>query len=411
MSRALETRGQASLHVHANRIVGWLSSFALAAMAALAVTINVVIESFHAARLGAALVFLFLLHLLRYPKFPFGRETALYVCFVIYMVVALAWTSDVRLAMNTLVPAITFVATLMLFGALATYHNLRAMLLGTLFGILMGAAAYTRIEGFPFVYPKDFSYNAVAGIYLLGLFVTFLCSCYWRSRGLFLFVASVLFILEVATTSIKFNIGILLGVIAAGLMYFKHFARTLQRHVVPLTVLVGVLGYAVVSNDALVGILERGIDRVTLGVEVLQARENVPGYSAFESRERWQSDGLKGWLQNPLFGNGVEAFRDRFGITSHSTPVDLLYNFGLIGFTLFYAVFLSVFRRSLRAHDRTWDGLHALIFGASICYSFVSLSAPMHYNAFFAVFVAISATVLGRHAYAKEDATDSAADE
>ena len=90
--------------------------------------------------------------------------------------------------MNTLVPSITFVIALILFGALATCHNLQAVLAGTLCGILIGAAVYTSKTGFPFVYPRDFSYNAIAGMYLLGLFIALLCTCYWRAKLPFLLV-------------------------------------------------------------------------------------------------------------------------------------------------------------------------------------------------------------------------------
>ena len=170
--------------------------------------------------------------------------------------------------------------------------------------------------------------------------------------------------LVVATTSIKFNLGILGGTIAAGLLYFRHFTTILWRNAVPLAVLVGILGYMVASNEALMATLGRGVDRVMLGVDVLQARENQRGYTAFESRRQWQRAGVEGWRENPLFGHGVEAFRDRYGVTSHSTPVDLLYNLGLIGLALFYAPVLSVGWRVFRTNDKTQPDAGALILGA-----------------------------------------------
>jgi O-antigen ligase len=404
MSHALGMEQAAAIRLQLSRMVGWLSSFALAAMAGLAMAMNVIVESFHSARLGAVLVCLLLLHLLRHRRFPVNREAVIYICFLCYMVVALAWTSDFRLAMNTLVPAITFVLVLILFGALVTCHNLQAVLAGMLCGILLSAAVYTRQTGFPFAYPSDFSYNAIAGMFLLAAFIALLCSCYWRAKLPFLLVGLVCLILVVATTSIKFNVGLLLGTIAAGFLYFRHFTTILRRNAIPLAVLAGILGYVVASDDGLMATLERGADRVMLGVDVLQARQNEPGYTAFESRRRWQSAGLEGWRQNPLFGHGVEAFRDRHGVTSHSTPVDLLYNFGLIGLALFYAVVGSIAWRLLRAKDRTRDSVGALIFGVLACYLFVSLSAPLHYNGFFAVFVTISAHALRGHTRSDADA-------
>jgi hypothetical protein len=384
-----------SVQVRLGRILGHATSFGLAAIAAFAATLDVTVESFHSARLAVVMAFLLLLHLAMDQRLPLRREGVIYACFVAYMLIELLWTDDLWLAMNTVIPAVTFLLASMLFASLAAYHDLRSVLAGTLCGILAGAAFYTAISGFPFTYPHDFSYNAIAGMYLAGLFVALLASCYARSRLLLIVIGCGLLLHLLATTSIKFNLGVLLGVAAASVLHFRHVGGLLRRHAFLLLLLVGALGYAAASNEALRAGIERGADRVALGVAVLEARENLPGYSAFQERARWQSDGLRGWLQNPLFGHGVEAFRSDFGITSHSTPIDVLYNSGLIGCTLFYAIFLSLMRR-VRHAPRGSDGLRTLILGACVCYAFVSLSAPLHYNTFFAVFVGLSSALLGR---------------
>ena len=108
--------------------------------------------------------------------------------------------------------------------------------------------------------------------------------------------------------------------------------------------------------------------------------------------------GLTGWTQNPMFGHGVEAFRARFGITSHSTPVDLLYNSGVIGLGLFYAIFVSMAGRLARPRGTAPRTADPVILGALVCYMFISLSGTMHYNASLAVFVAIGTAVLRRPA-------------
>ena len=381
--------------------IGLFGSFALAAIAVFALTLNASAGesfNFNSARLGVVLGLLVLLHLSRYPRFLFCREFALYFIFVGYMVVELFWTADVTLAMNTLVPALNFVLILVLFGALVTYHDFRAVLSGTLGGLLIGAAFYTLTQGFPFVYPVGFSYNAIAGMYLFGLFITLVYGWYTRSRVLTLSIGLSLLVLIAATTSIKTNLGILLGVTGAGLMYFKTVTRVLRRNAILFVALAGMITYAVVSDDALVERVQAGVDRVSLGVQILTAREELSGgYVGFALREEWADAGLKGFAENPLFGHGVEAFRDRYGTTSHSTPVDLLYNSGLIGFVLFYAIFISMAWRLFHACDTSLGSLRALIFGAFVCYLFISLSGTMHYNAFLAVFIAISTALLHQH--------------
>ena len=208
-----------------SRLLGRFGSFALAAVSTFAVVVNTFVESFSSARLGPVILLLFLLHLVRHAAFIFPREFALYVWLFCYVAIELLWSVDIKLAMNTLAPAAAFVLILMQFGALATYHDLRAVLFGALGGFLAGAALYTSISGFPFEYPVDFSYNAIAGMYLMGLLVVLLLSLYSRWKGLLLVVGAVLLLLIVATTSIKTNLGILLGAGAAGLMYLGHFTQ------------------------------------------------------------------------------------------------------------------------------------------------------------------------------------------
>lgn len=396
MADVLVKRQLPPIQAQVNRMAGLATSFVLSAVAAITLILNAVVESFNPARFGAVLIVLIFLHLLRYRRFAFRRELALYAVFVGYMFLSLFWAPDVIVGMNTLLPALNFVLIVILFGALVTYHDLNTVLAGTLGGFLMGAAFYTMTQGFPFGYPEGFSYNAIAGMYLFGLFITLVFGWSTRSRLLPLLIGVILLVHIAATTSIKTNLGILLGVAAAGLMYFRSFARVLRRNAVPFIAVAGMILYAVASNDAVIERVEAGIERVTLGVEILSSREDEPSGTSFGEREYWMQQGLRGWAMNPLFGHGVEAFRADYGITSHSTPIDLLYNNGIIGLVLFYAMFVSIGWRLFRAREKSLSSLRALMCAALVCYLFITLSATMHYNSFLAVFVAISTALLRR---------------
>jgi O-antigen ligase len=212
-----------------------------------------------------------------------------------------------------------------------------------------------------------------------------------------LVVAVFLVAVGVATTSIKTNLGIAVGVVAAGVVNFRYGLSMLRRNALVLLAVTAALAYAVASNEVVVQSMQRGIDRVALGIEILYQREDLPGYSGFEKRSAWQEEGLKGWSQNPLFGHGVEAFRSRFGITSHATPVDLLYNSGLIGLVLFYGVLASVLRRLYEARQHVGQDLRVTILGALVCYLVISLAGTMHYNTFLAAFVALSSGLLDQY--------------
>jgi O-antigen ligase len=284
-----------------------------------------------------------------------------------------------------------------LFGSLVAFHDTRAVLVGTLAGFIVGAVAYTRTQGFPFTYPADFSYNAIAGMYLFGLFCALTCVWGTRSKIVPAGIALIFLMHVAATTSIKFNLGIALGAAVAAVLYFRSFTRLLWRHGLLIIVAAGDLVYAVLSNAALLESVQGGFARIGIGLQVLQAREDVAGYSGFNERQQWLAEGLQGWKQNPLFGHGVEAFRHQFDITSHSTPVDLLYNSGLIGLVLFYAVFASLAARISQTRTLELGPARTLIVATLVCYLFVSLSAILHTSAFFAAFIGIATAILTRH--------------
>jgi hypothetical protein len=347
-------------------------------------------------RQSALLVLLIFLMLLGYPRLLLTRETALYIFFTAYMFVTLIWTPSVADAMNTILPALCFILLLILFSSLVAFFDLDGVLVGSLGGFAFGAILLTRVVGFPFIYPADFSYNTFATMYLSGLFVTLLFGWYTRLRLLTLPIALVVMVHIAATTSIKTNLGIALGATAAAITYAGSFLRVLRRNVLLLGILIAALVFAIASNEALLATVQNGLDRVSRGVEILQQREDVSGGTSFAERADWQTLGIKGWVRSPMFGNGVEAFRTDVGITSHSTPIDLLYNTGVIGFVAFYAMFLSLLVRLVQARGVALSSLPPLIFAGLVCYSFITLSGTMHYNSFMATFFGMSAGLLRR---------------
>ena len=97
-----------------------------------------------------------------------------------------------------------------------------------------------------------------------------------------------------------------------------------------------------------------------------------------------------------MFGHGAESFRAENGITSHSTPIDLLYNFGLVGLALFYAVFASLLWRLTGKVDARSQSLRALVLAGVVCQVFMSLSGTLYYQSFLALFVGTSTALLRR---------------
>ncbi len=378
------------------RALTWLYTFVLTALAVIEPMVAAISEKYNPVRRGAVLLLLVLLHLLARPWLLITRELLLYIAFTAYMWISLIWAPSIEDGMNTLFPAVDFLLLSLLYGSLVAFHNLRAVLTGAFAGFLLGAAAYTRSTGFPFHYPDELSYNAIAGMYLMGLFITLVYGWYTRSRLLSVLVSMVILVHIAATTSIKTNLGIVLGAGAAALVYLGNFLRLLRRNLILLGIFAATIAYAVSVNTDLFDQVQNGLDRISRGVEILERREDLEGHTSFGERADWEARGIKGWLRSPLFGNGVEAFRTDYGITSHSTPIDLLYNFGVVGLILFYAMFASIILRLMLPHDKSRGNLSALIFAGVVCYAFITLSGTMHYNAFLAVFFGTSVALLRR---------------
>ncbi|MFQ5609111.1 MAG: O-antigen ligase family protein, partial [Woeseiaceae bacterium] len=305
------------------------------------------------------------------------------------------WTNDQGLALNTIFPAFNFVIILVLFAALLRLHWTKTVLTGMFFGFVFSAILYFVQTGFPLRFPADFSYNSIALVYLFGLYIVFQLASIAESKLLLIGVGAVILIHILATTSIKTNLGLLIGLAAAGVVYSRYFGQFLRKYMVVVVLALAVMGVGVASNDSLYQSVNRGASRIAIGVELLQARGDLPGYSAADERWNWQRVGIEGWSESPLFGNGVESFRSRVGITSHSTPIDLLYNSGLVGFMLFYSVLASLAMRVLgkKAAGSLQVRATVLVFG--ITFLFITLFGTMHYSAFLAAFIAMSAALLG----------------
>ncbi|HEY2682944.1 MAG TPA: O-antigen ligase family protein [Steroidobacteraceae bacterium] len=386
-----------------SRLVDWMEPFGFASATGFALIMNAIYadQKFSAPRLAVVMVALFSLHMLLRLRVLFTRESVIYLCFLLYMAVSTLWAPNINDAANTLWPAFNFLIIMLFFGSLVAYRNLRALLTGMVFGFAAGAAFYTLTTRFPLVRPDDFSYNAIASIYLYGLFSVLIWAWCTKRRLLGLMMAILAMMLIAATTSIKTNLGVLLGVLAAALFYFGTFIRILSRSAIALLLVIIAVGYAIASSESLVERLQEGVDRVTIGAQVLGEREDNSQGTSFNDREYWQRVGIRGWKENPIFGSGIEAFRSDIGITSHSTVIDLLYNHGLIGLTLFYSLFASLLWRLYRSRGSHLGGLPVLVFAGVTCYSFMSLSEPLHYNTFFGVFVAVTAGLLARESHSQ----------
>jgi len=374
-----------------------IGTFALSATFAFSIILaTTFFDLVTSSRLLYFLVPLFVWHVLVCPRLLVNREVVLASLLFGYLLLSGLWTPDFVLGMNTLFPSFDFALILLLCASLMAFHDPRVVLAGLLAGFLIGAAMYTAVFSFPFVYPQDFSYNAIASMYLFGaeaaLFLGLLVA---RYRFLALVLTLVCLLHVGATTSIKTNLGVVLGAAAAAVWYPRNTVRLLWRSLPQIIIAIAVTAYVILANDNVMERMTAGLDRIQIGLQVLQSREDVSGYSGFGEREQWMQIGLEGWKHNPLFGYGVEAFRTaNEGWTSHSTPVDLLYNTGLIGTSLFYGLFLSVGLRLFHPRCPASTGMRALVLAGLVAQVFISLSGTLFYQTFVAMFLAIASVLV-----------------
>jgi hypothetical protein len=378
-----------------NLVFGALISAGIAGCASLMLSANAYAESTHPLRIALLLLLLISVHLLFIPRLWVSRELKLYGAFVGFMLLSMLWTADLQTALDQISSAINCGLVFILFSALVAYHNRRAVFTGMLGGLVVAAGTYSMTKHFPLEYPEGFSYNTMAGMYLFGLFATIIYGWFSRRTILPLALGIVFLLLVAATTSIKTNVGIALGAAVSGMFYFRHFIKAIRKTLLLFIVFGALVAVGINSNEALTDRVSIGMERVSKGVQILVAREDDFGTTELGARERWKDYGLKGWLQNPVFGYGIEGFRADFGTTSHSTPIDLLYNSGIIGFGLFYGILMSICSRLYRADDPGAATLRPILFGFLICYAFMSLSGILYNDAFLAIYMATSAALLG----------------
>jgi hypothetical protein len=379
-----------------NRIAGLFGSFVVATVATFAVTANEYLDLSHPTRITMALLAVVLIHCLRYLRLWLSREVLLNLGFLGYALLSLLWTTHIKYAMFTVPALVNFTLTLIIFSAFAALYDPRALLAGILAGFLAAAAYYSLKTGYPLHYPDDFSYNSIAVMYLFGFFATLVFGAYFRMTVLPLALAVILLALIASTTSIKTNLGVILGIAGSGILYFRFSMKHALRNFVIVALLASAVIYGVMSNQELTDRVEHGFERVSRGFAVLTNREGDSGGIGLGTRQGWKNEGLKGWYSNPVFGYGVEAFRADFGITSHSTPIDLLYNSGLIGFGLFYSMLASIAWRLLRARDRNTRSVRARVTTILIAYGFISISGLVYYAPLLAIFVAVSSGLIMR---------------
>lgn len=102
--------------------------------------------------------------------------------------------------------------------------------------------------------------------------------------------------------------------------------------------------------------------------------------------------GFEMFLEKPILGYGANAFKQKagFGIYSHNNYIELLVNYGVIGFTLFYGFILVILKKSYRYIDK-YKKLFCVFIFVFMCVRLISdIGNVSYYDKFLYVMFGVS---------------------
>lgn len=128
--------------------------------------------------------------------------------------------------------------------------------------------------------------------------------------------------------------GLVWVIIVAGFLGIVIFRKNLGVAIFAAgaLMLVGGLAFATLGKNTL--LYERIFLVVNSEARMLQ------GEKSFYGRIEMIQAALNMWQKSPIWGNGNEAFRVEYGKYSHNNYAELLSNYGILGFGLFYLAFV-----------------------------------------------------------------------
>ncbi|MFA1575339.1 O-antigen ligase family protein [Vibrio cyclitrophicus] len=70
------------------------------------------------------------------------------------------------------------------------------------------------------------------------------------------------------------------------------------------------------------------------------------------NRIKYILSGIDLFSMNPIFGNGIDEFRNLYGIYSHSNIIEVLSGTGLIGFIIYYSIYFTLIVSIFKLNDK-----------------------------------------------------------
>ncbi len=283
---------------------------------------------------------------------------AAYGIFLLYALLSLFWTIDLEISAEMTERMVKIAINLLfVYNILKKYKIVSAIFLGLFLGSLVNFLISLHLVPLYFVpyFPGTVRFmgttinpNITSSFMFYSIFMSILWLQITTNRW---FIVIGMFNIAISYYVILMTVSRAGMVVAFALVLLFLLASLLDErrrgYLFWGAVLVGV--GALFMTDAqswskLVKVVEFGLER--LGYIVASLTGEGEEYSAEErlafARVAWEMFG-----EHPLFGTGVDTVRAYLGVYSHNNYTELLANGGIVGFVLFYMIYIFAFVKAL----------------------------------------------------------------
>lgn len=156
-------------------------------------------------------------------------------------------------------------------------------------------------------------------------------------RILLILIIIVSLLLVVATASKK---GIVLLVLYFSYKLFSLKIKTLISKNIIIVGLIAVLGFQFIEINIFTDSFYASLKRVDAFLTQFNSTTNIGGSTS--ERIYFIKEGLKGFLQSPILGNGFKSFEAKYDHYAHNNFIELLYCGGLLALLIYVSIYFKL---------------------------------------------------------------------
>jgi O-antigen ligase len=191
--------------------------------------------------------------------------------------------------------------------------------------------------------------NMLAIFMIYSIFITFHVIKNFKLNNklkFFLNINLILAILAIFLTQSKK--GMLFSAILFSFYFLLNFSFSKLIKVAMTIALILIIGLQipVVKNS-----IDKSFKRFELMLKVVDGTNKSADRSTKE-RFDFIEKGIDGFVENPIFGHGINSFIDYLGHPAHNNYVELLYGIGIIGFSIYYFIHIKLLKRLFEASNQ-----------------------------------------------------------